>query len=170
MKKVIVMPYDETWKTEYEKIKEELEKELKEHIIGIEHVGSTSVEGLAAKPVIDIDIIIKDYNSFEALKAKLIEMGYTHEGDMGIKDRQAFKYSEKPHLMKHHLYVCPEYSAELKRHVAFRDYLRTHQEDREWYGSVKLLAAKHYPEDIERYMIAKHPCVEEILSKLNYET
>ena len=86
---------------------------------------------------------------------------------MGIKDRQAFKYNDKPHLMKHHLYVCPEYSAELKRHMAFRDYLRAHQEDRDWYGAVKLLAAKYYPEDIDRYMIAKHPCVEEILSRIN---
>jgi GrpB-like predicted nucleotidyltransferase (UPF0157 family) len=67
--------------------------------------------------------------------------------------------------MKHHLYVCPEYSEELKRHITFRDYLRSHPEDRDWYGSVKILAAKHYPEDIDSYMIAKHPCVREIFSK-----
>lgn len=84
---------------------------------------------------------------------------------MGIKDRQEFKYIDKTHLMKHHLYVCPEYSEELKRHIAFRNYLRTHKEDRDWYGEVKLLAAKNYPEDINRYMVAKKPCGAEILRK-----
>ncbi len=67
--------------------------------------------------------------------------------------------------MKHHLYVCPEYSEELKRHIAFRDYLRMNKKDRDWYGEVKLLAAKYYPEDIDSYMKAKKPCGAEILRR-----
>jgi len=165
MKKVIVVPYDEKWKEEFERIKAELWGVLSGHILEIEHVGSTSVEGLSAKPIIDIDVVIQDYNSFEAVKQKLAQIGYIYEGDLGIKDRQAFKYDEKPHLMKHHLYVCPEYSEELRRHIAFRDYLRLHPEDRDWYGAVKTLAAKRYPEDIDRYMIAKSPCAVEIINK-----
>jgi len=165
MKKVVVVPYDEKWNQEFEKIKQELSRELDNLVMAIEHVGSTSVEGLAAKPVIDIDIVIKDYNSFEAVKEALSQIGYTHEGDLGVKDRQAFKYSDKPHLMRHHLYVCPEYSEELKRHIAFRDYLRSCPEDRDWYGSVKVLAAKCFPENIDSYIIAKSPCVAEIISK-----
>lgn len=165
MNKVTVVPYKEIWKMEFKKIKEELVSILSGYIISIEHVGSTSVEGLAAKPVIDIDIIIKDYNSFEIIKAKLASIGYIHEGDLGIKDRQAFKYEDKPNLMKHHLYVCPEYSEELKRHIAFRNYLRVNKNDRDWYGEVKLLAAKYYPEDIDSYMKAKTPCVAEILHR-----
>ena len=124
MKRVVVVPYDEKWITEFERIKKELLIVLKGYIIAIEHVGSTSVEGLAAKPVIDIDVIINDYSSFEDIKSRLAQIGYAHEGDLGIKDREAFKYENKPHLMKHHLYVCPAYSEELKRHIAFRDYLR----------------------------------------------
>ena len=116
-RKVVVVPYDEKWEQEFEKIKQELSCKLDNLVIAIEHVGSTSVEGLAAKPVIDIDIVIKDYNFFEAVKGALSQIGYTHEGDLGVKDRQAFKYSDKPHLMRHHLYVCPEYSEELKRHI-----------------------------------------------------
>ena len=165
MKKVIVIPYDKSWKGEFEKIKNELISASGNNIICIEHVGSTSVEGLAAKPIIDIDIVIKDYNSFETVKENLAQIGYTHEGDLGIKDRQAFKYIEKTHLMKHHLYVCPEYAEELRRHIAFRDYLRSHPEDRDWYSAVKILAAKRYPEDINSYMIAKSPCVAEIINR-----
>ena len=165
MRKIIVVPYDPNWKTEFERIKGELVQALKNNIITVEHVGSTSVEGLAAKPIIDIDIVIKDYNSFETVKNILESIGYTHNGDQGVKERHAFKYSDKPHLTAHHLYACPEYSQELKRHIAFRDYLRMHPEDRDWYGSVKMLAAKHYPEDIDSYMIAKNPCVREIFCK-----
>ena len=170
-KKVVVVPYDSSWKQEFEKIKNEVLSVLDKHFISIEHVGSTSVEGLDAKPVIDLDIIIENYNSFEYVKEKLALIGYTHIGDLSILDRQAFKYTEsngsddKPHLLKHHLYVCPAYSVELKKHIAFRDHLRANKEDREWYASVKHLAAKRFPEDIESYITAKSPCVAEILSR-----
>jgi Uncharacterized conserved protein len=165
MRKVIVVPYDENWKKEFEKIRAELLCVLENDVIAIEHVGSTSVEGLAAKPIIDIDIVIEDYTSFEEVEEKLSQIGYTYEGDLGIKDRHAFKYKEKVHLMAHHLYVCPKHSEELKRHITFRDYLRTQPEDRDWYGSVKLLAAEHFPTDIEGYMEEKAPCISEIIRR-----
>ena len=104
-KRVIVVPYDSTWKQEFEKIKNEVLSVLDKHFISIEHVGSTSVEGLDAKPVIDLDIVIENYNSFEYVKEKLALIGYRHIGDLGILDRQAFKYDDKPHLLKHHLYL-----------------------------------------------------------------
>ena len=65
-------------------------------------------------------------------------------------------------MLTHHLYVCPEDSTELKRHLAFRDYLRTHQAAREKYGNIKLEAAKLYPEDIDKYIEYKSPIIEEI--------
>ena len=167
MNKIIIVPYDENWKTAFERIKEELLSVLHNHVMAIEHVGSTSVEGLAAKPIIDIDIIIKDYNSFETVKEKLSQIGYTHDGEVGIKDRHSFVYKidEKPHLMNHHTYVCPEYSEELNRHIVFRDYLRSHPQDRDWYGSVKMFAAKYFSDDRQKYLIAKTPCVREIFIK-----
>lgn len=88
MKKVIVVPYDKKWKHEFERIKVELLYVLGNYVIAIEHVGSTSVEGLAAKPIIDIDVVIKDYNSFEAVKKQLSGIGYIYEGDFRYK-RQA---------------------------------------------------------------------------------
>lgn len=166
MKKVIVLEYDPNWKVEFKKIEIELVSVLSDCVMGIEHVGSTAVEGLAAKPVIDIDVIIKDYNSFEFVKDRLAQLNYIYEGDLGIKDRQAFKYEDKPHLMKHHLYVCPAYSEELKRHIAFRGFLRENSAYRDNYGKIKLLAAKHYPYDIDGYMKAKSPYCKEILENL----
>jgi len=169
MKRVVVVPYDARWKAEFERIKKELSPIIDDSVLAIEHVGSTSVEGLAAKPIIDIDIVIKNYNFFEEIKSKLAQIGYTHEGDLGIKDRHAFDYADKSHLMKHHLYVCPEHSEELKRHIAFRDYLRQNPKDRDWYASVKTLAAERNPDDIDCYMNEKHSCIVEILRKIPWD-
>ncbi|MDF2548897.1 MAG: hypothetical protein K0R93_3795 [Anaerosolibacter sp.] len=164
-KRVIVVPYDPKWNEEFQKLKSYLEKALENSIVAIEHVGSTSVEGLSAKPIIDIDVIIESYDRFEDVKSRLESSGYYHEGDLGIKDREAFAYSEKQGVMEHHLYVCPRNSNELKRHIAFRDYLRAHKEDKKKYSEIKLQAAIKYPTDIDHYMEAKNPCIAEIYKK-----
>ena len=161
-KKVIVLPYDPAWKDAFEAIKGEIEAALGDLILGVEHVGSTSVEGLSAKPCIDVDVIIEDYSVFADVVRKLEAIGYFHEGDLGIRDREAFRYSDKPHLLKHHLYVCPRNSRELHRHITFRDFLRSHPEAAKQYGQVKEQAARLYPEDIEGYMAYKSPCIEQL--------
>ncbi len=164
-KHVIVLPYDISWKLNFEKIKEELLKTLRDTVLKIEHVGSTSVEGLSAKPIIDIDIAIKDYSVFELVKEKLELIGYVHEGDLGIKDREAFKYVGKEYLQQHHLYVCPQNSTELMRHITFRNYLRNNQDAIDEYSQVKEEAARLFPEDIDKYIEYKSPCIKNLYRK-----
>ena len=161
-KRVVVVSYDEAWKNTFEEIKTEIEAEIGDLIIGIEHVGSTSVEGMSAKPCIDIDVIIKDYSVFGEIVRKLGAIGYIHEGDLGIKDREAFKYTDKPHLMLHHLYVCPQDSEELRRHITFRDFLRRTPEAVRKYSLVKEKAAELFPDEINQYIAFKAPCIEEL--------
>ena len=163
-KRVTVVPYDETWESAFEEIKNEIEAAIGDMILGIEHVGSTSVKGLSAKPCIDMDVIIKDYSVFAEIARRLETIGYIHEGDLGIKDREAFKYTDKPHLMTHHLYVCPQYSEELHRHIAFRDYLRHNPEAVKKYSLVKEKAAELFSGDIDKYIKYKTPCIEELYS------
>ena len=161
-KKVMVLPYDKAWKAAFEEIRLELEAALENLIIGIEHVGSTSVEGLSAKPCIDVDVVIKDDTIFAAVAGKMAEIGYFHEGNLGIEGREAFGYTGKDHLMKHHLYVCPQNSRELHRHITFREFLRKHPEAAQKYGRVKETAAQLFPEDIDGYMAYKAPCIAEL--------
>ena len=161
-RKVIVLPYDEAWKTAFEAIKAEIESALGKLILGIEHVGSTSVEGMSAKPCIDLDVIIKDDSMLDAVIERLAKIGYIHEGDLGIKGREAFKYTDKPHLMTHHLYVCTESSDELRRHIVFRDFLRNDPDAAKRYSAVKEMAAKLYPNDIDKYIEYKSPCIQEL--------
>ena len=160
--RVMVVPYDDAWGAAFESIKKEIENAVGDLIIGVEHVGSTAVVGMSAKPCIDIDVIIGDYSVFPAVVAKLATVGYLHEGDLGIKDREAFKYNDKPHLMAHHLYVCPQYSSELRRHTAFRDFLRQNANAAQKYSAVKEKAAALFPNDIDQYIAYKTPCIEEL--------
>lgn len=164
-KGVIVVPYRAQWIEEFKRIKDYLSNSLEDCTLGIEHVGSTSVEGLAAKPVIDLDVIIEDRKKFETVKNRLESLGYFHQGDQGIADREAFRYDGKSEFMAHHLYVCPKDSEELKRHLVFRDHLRSHKEDRERYSAVKMEAAEKFPWDREQYMAYKSAVIEEIYRK-----
>ena len=161
-KKIIVLPYDTAWADDFNAIKRELEDALGELAITVEHVGSTSVVGMSAKPCIDIDVVIEDYSVFERVRKALSDIGYIHEGDLGIKDREAFKYSDKPHLMTHHLYVCPQNSEELHRQITFRDFLRSNAEAVNKYSAVKEKAAELFPNDIDKYIEYKSPCIEEL--------
>ena len=160
--KVTVTPYNKAWRSDFEKIKSEIEAAVGDLIVGIEHVGSTSVEGMWAKPCIDLDVIIRDYTVFDDVVDRLKTIGYFHEGDLGIKGREAFRYSHKPHLRTHHLYVCPQDSEELHRHITFRDFLRSHPEAVKKYSLVKETAARLFPDDIDGYIAYKSPCIEEL--------
>lgn len=158
--KVVVTPYDAAWKAAFEEIKRELEGALGGLALSIEHVGSTSVEGLSAKPCIDVDIVIKDYSVFDEVVSRMAAIGYMHEGDLGIKDRHAFRYANSPRAR--HVYVCPQQSAELRRHITFRNFLRSNPEAVQKYSAVKEEAARLFPDDIDGYMAYKGPCIEEL--------
>jgi GrpB-like predicted nucleotidyltransferase (UPF0157 family) len=163
MRTLLVELYNPRWAEEFEKIKSEVLPFISDNIISFEHVGSTSVIGLWAKPVIDIDIIIDD-GMLPIIIEKLAIIGYDHRGDLGIIGREAFGYNdkEKEHLMKHHLYVCHKDNAELRQHLAFRDYLRKSPEYCEKYSKIKIEMAKKYPHDIDSYIKGKEPVVMEI--------
>ncbi|MBQ3864264.1 MAG: GrpB family protein [Clostridia bacterium] len=164
-RRILVLPYDREWKQNFLAIQKELSCALGDLAVSIEHVGSTSVEGLAAKPIIDIDVVVKPGDVAPAIKA-LATIGYRHEGNLGIDGREAFDYEGKKLLPDHHMYVCPQDSPELKRHLAFRDYLRKHPEAVTEYGKVKLEAAALYPDDIDGYIRHKSPVIEKIYREI----
>lgn len=164
MRTIMVVPYDEKWPAEFEKIKNELLAVVADDVLSIEHVGSTSVPGLWAKPIIDINIVIEK-ETLPKIIAQLAGINYVHQGDLGIAGREAFRYSDKPHLMEHHLYVCPKDNAELKRQIAFRDYLRLHPLDGKEYSDIKIKMAKKFPHDIDHYIKGKEPVIMKIYQK-----
>ena len=160
-----VVDYDSKWVDDFNQIKGEIEEALKDLVLAVEHVGSTSVPLLAAKPIVDLDVVI-DRNDLKEVIFLLEKHGYIYEGDLDFKDREAFRYEGKEHLRTHHLYVCPQDSKELKRHPAFRDYLRKHPNAVKEYGKVKKEAAKLYPNDIEKYCMYKSQIIEKIYKEI----
>ena len=165
-KPVTVQKYSTQWKQDFETIKTELEAALGELALRIEHVGSTSVEGLSAKPIIDIDVVIADDSMLVPVISALAKIGYTHEGDLGILGREAFKYAHKEHLKKHHLYVCTQNSTELKRHISFRDHLRSHPDAVQEYSRIKEEGAALYPDDMDKYITYKSSFIGKIYNMI----
>ena len=163
-KRVVIEKWNSKWKDEFEKIVASLGKDILYNSIKIEHVGSTSVEGMSAKPIIDLDIVIEK-DKFEIIKRLLNDKGYEHEGDLGIEGREAFSYSGKEELMTHHLYVCPKDSKELFKHITFRNFLINNSALASEYSRVKEQAAVLYPDDIDKYMEFKSEIIEKIYKK-----
>ena len=166
---VVVVDYDPQWEKNFQVIRGELQAALGEIAIAVEHVGSTAVPGLAAKPILDIDVVIDQASDLPEAVERLRRVGYIHEGNLGIPGRDAFGYVGKEHLQAHHLYVCPKDSREFYRHIQFREYLRAHPEAREAYGQIKKEAARRFPKDIDRYMEYKSACILEIYQKCGLE-
>lgn len=125
-----------------------------QHVVtGIEHVGSTSVPGLCAKPVIDMCIVVASPRDIPHVVKALAQSGYIHRGDLGVPDREAFKPPAT--LPKHHLYASPQGSLSLKNQLGLRDYLRANQEAARNYGTLKETLAARFPDDIDSYVAGK---------------
>ena len=134
---------------------------LNEIAASIDHVGSTAVPGLAAKPIIDIDVLLRSSTDLPLVMHRLAELGYEHRGDLGVSGREAFRV--KSSVIQHHLYVCPPGNREYSRHIAFRDYLRAHPVDANAYVCLKRELAEKFGEDREAYSQAKSEFVQRIL-------
>jgi len=146
-------------------------------LIDIQHVGSTAVYGLAAKPVIDIDLIIADRSKLNSVIEKLALLGYDYQGNLGITDREAFKRkSDNTPLdgssrtwQKHNLYVCPSDSISLKNHLALRDFLRNSSQKVIEYSELKKRLALENPYDINQYIERKTPFIIAILKEAGFD-
>jgi GrpB-like predicted nucleotidyltransferase (UPF0157 family) len=165
---LIVVPYDSEWPARFECIRTVLAAALKHvEVLAIEHVGSTSVPGLAAKPVIDIDIVV-DASSVGAASTALEALGYEPLGELGVADRWAFRQPQQPAsadlTVRHNLYVTVEGSLSVRNHRALRDTLRNDHDLRDRYGAVKLALADR-TDDIDVYIDGKTDIVLEILRR-----
>lgn len=129
--------------------------------VAVEHVGSTSVPGLAAKPIIDIDVVADPETSSDAIAA-LENVGYVHLGDLGVAEREALKApDENP---RRNVYVCARGALSLRNHLAVRDVLRRRGDLREEYAAVKLQLAEDPGMDIDTYLRRKSAVLQRVLA------
>ncbi len=164
--KVTCVNYDPHWTEEFKKVKIYLQSLIKDHIVEIEHVGSTSVVGCAAKPILDIDIVIACSADFEPVKKILESVGYVHMGDQGIVGREVFKRTFEDEFMAYHLYCCTQDSPELLRHLSLRNYLMNHPDEVIHYSDLKKELAQRFPTSIDDYINGKDSFVRQMLENL----
>jgi GrpB-like predicted nucleotidyltransferase (UPF0157 family) len=163
---VLVEPYNPEWPRWFTQIQAVLYRSLAGTYYAIEHVGSTAVPGMTAKPIIDIDVVQRE-GMFDEIRQRLEALGYYHNGDQGVPEREVFKLADNSLrlvLPAHHLYVCSADSAELRRHLAFRDYLRANPSAVEQLSALKLAVAAEIGDDREAYQQGKAWLVEELLA------
>ncbi|MBW9121653.1 GrpB family protein [Microbacterium trichothecenolyticum] len=159
---VVVVPYSDAWPGQFERVATDLRRALEGvPVLAIEHVGSTSVPGLAAKPVIDIDVVVERAH-VEGAIAALVAAGYTHRGDLGVTDRESMAAPDD--APRRNVYVCVEGTLHLRNHLAVRAILRERADLRDRYGAVKTEIARDPGMSIETYLALKSPVLQEVLA------
>jgi GrpB-like predicted nucleotidyltransferase (UPF0157 family) len=159
---ILIVDYDPQWPAHFETVRAELLAVLEDRAVAIEHVGSTAVPGLGAKPIIDIDIVIESTDQLPDVIQRLAAIRYTYQGELGIADRHAFKAPASGPAR--HVYVCPKGAKPLLEHLAFRDALRESKPLARAYESLKRKLADSTGGDRVLYTEQKTEFVRKVLS------
>ena len=168
MQTVVVVDYDPKWPTVFEQLRDHIWPVVRDVALSIEHIGSTSVPGLAAKPIIDLSIVVPSDAEVPLAVERLATLSYAHRGNLGIEGREAFKRPDG--WPRHNLYLCPKDSLGLKNPLAVRDYLRVHSDRAQAYGALKKQLAAQCPDDIDRYVEGKTDFILDILQKQGFSS
>ncbi len=157
---MLIEQYTPNWVKDFQLLKLAIENGLQGIDCTIEHVGSTAVPNLDAKPIIDIDIIYTEQDDFEKIKSGLLNIGYDHHGNQGIEDREVFKRNNTrsntiSDRVKHHLYVCPIESKALERHILTRNILSRNDWARATYQAIKYALAEKANQNRKVYAALK---------------
>jgi GrpB-like predicted nucleotidyltransferase (UPF0157 family) len=162
---VVIVDYDPAWPRRYEALQAPIASALGELAAAIEHVGSTAVPGLAAKPTIDLNVPLRSADDLPTVIERLARLGYAHEGDLGIFGREAFATPPGYGIHDHHLYVCAPDWGGYADQIAFRDYLRAHPRAARAYAQLKRALAAKNRDDRGAYTDAKAGFVRAILKR-----
>jgi putative hydrolase of the HAD superfamily len=167
----LLVAHDPAWAGEFIALRDLYCAALGDLVLRVEHVGSTAVPGLIAKPILDIDLVIAHRAALAATSVALSALGYTHRGDQGIAGREVFKraddhtpFTQPPRRwLAHHLYVCCADCRELRRHLAFRDALLRSPLLCDRYAAIKSELARQSGGDRKRYALLKENACRELV-------
>jgi len=157
---VRLVPYTAEWQRIFEDEKALLQSAIGQYVLDIQHVGSTAIPGMAAKPIIDIAIVVTSFEEAKALIQPVEQLGYEYRGEFGIPRRH---YFVKGDPRTHHIHMNEIDSRDWENQVLFRDYLIQHPPSAEEYAALKVKLAQRYPTDREAYLEGKAPFIERVL-------
>ena len=150
---IVVTDYNARWADTFQQLRACIWPSIADFASSLEHVGSTSVPGLAAKPIIDMTIVTRDEKCLAQVIQRLDSIGYLHRGDLGVKGREAFTTPRG--TPDHHLYACVQGCLALRNHLALRDRLRRDPAAVKAYGELKQQLASRHTDDIDAYIDGK---------------
>lgn len=163
-RKIEVTAYCPDWEEKFWKEAAKIREILGENCIAVHHIGSTSVKGLRAKPIIDLMPVVRTIEDVDLHKKEFEALGYECKGEYGILGRRFFMKGGDQRT--HHVHIFSENSKEeIERHLAVRDYLRTHEKEAEAYAALKTELAERFPYDNEGYCDGKDGFVKELEQK-----
>ncbi|WP_166246446.1 GrpB family protein [Paenibacillus turpanensis] len=167
MEQVTISEYDPLWVKEYETEKVKIVKELDDILLGIEHIGSTSIPGLAAKPIIDIMAGVRSLEDItDIYKERLQNIGYEFVEHAHLPQRRFFRRGAWG-AGTHHLHIYEYKQNHWNKNLFFKEYLINHPEILKEYCNLKKQLERRYKNDRVAYTKAKEPFIEEILNKFN---
>ena len=166
---IVVADYDPEWPNWFERVRQRVWPAVADLALRIDHVGSTSVPGLAAKPIIDMDVVVASEDQVRPVIERLTTVGYTWRGDLGIAGRQAFRLLRDEGLPPHQLYLVVENNKAHLDHWLLRDLLRANAEARERYAELKRRNVEVANRDMDVYVAAKAELVAELLTRARAE-
>ena len=150
MQHVTVCDYSREWKQLYISEAEKIKNILGNELISIHHIGSTSVEGLKAKPVIDIMSVVRNISAIDIFNTSFEDLGYECMGEFGIQGRRYYRKGGDKRTHQIHIFEVSN-RGDIERHLAVRDYLRSHPDIAKEYSELKSSLAERYPYNIEEY-------------------
>lgn len=162
MKKVEVVPHNPNWQNEFETESKQIAVALGEILVAIHHIGSTSIDGIYAKPVIDILVEVVDITEVDARNSAMELLGYEAKGEFGIPTRRYFRKDNQAGIRTHQVHTFEANSPQVKRHLAFRDFMNAHPHEAQQYNELKRKLAAEYPNNIDSYMDGKDDFIKEI--------
>ena len=157
---VDVVPYRENWPEQFKQEANALRRILKDQLVSIYHFGSTAIPGTSAKPIIDILITVRQIEAADELSPQLESIGYHAVGEYGISGRRFF-YKGSQDFRSHHLHIYQFDNPHILRHIAFRDYMRSHPMSARQYSRLKEQLAYQFSEDMDGYISGKNDFVKE---------
>ncbi len=158
---IIVQNYDPAWPLKYETEKEKILPLLGQNCIAVYHIGSTSVPGLAAKPIIDIMVVARSLEEVDAAAEKFFELGYEYLGEFGMPGRRYLRKGGDERTHQIHIFQADDWS-NIRRHLAFRNYMRSHKREQDEYAEIKRMLAERFPHDIDGYCNGKEEFVQKM--------
>lgn len=158
---ITVLNYDPEWPLKYERERKAIAEILDGNGISIYHIGSTSVPGLAAKPIIDMMAVVRSLEKVDDARGKFSELGYEYLGEFGIAGRRYFRKGGDERTHQIHIFQADDWN-NIERRLAFRDYMRTHEKERAEYAEIKTALAQRFPYDIDGYCDGKDAFVREM--------